>query len=95
MPFEVPEGWTGDATRLRRTYRFGSFRSAIAFMVEVGFACEAANHHPEWRNVYDRVEVELTTHDAGGVTDKDLALAQVMDAVAARFGADGVARREA
>lgn len=85
----LPEGWSGDASRLRRTFRFASFPQAIAFMVEVAFHCEAANHHPEWRNVYDRVEVELTTHDAGGVTEKDLALAAHMTAVHRRLVGPG------
>lgn len=82
-----PEGWSGDALRLRRTFRFASFRQAIAFMVEVAFEAEARDHHPEWRNVYDRVEVELTTHDAGRVTAKDLALAAHMNAVHRRLTA--------
>lgn len=81
----LPEGWTGDAARIRRSFRFASFPETIAFMVEVAFHAEAANHHPEWRNVYDRVEVELTTHDAGGVTAKDLELAAKMNAVHARL----------
>jgi 4a-hydroxytetrahydrobiopterin dehydratase len=81
VAFELPEGWTGDAARIRRTFRFASFPRALAFMVEVGCRCEATNHHPEWKNVYDRVEVELTTHDAGAVTEKDLDLAAHMNAV--------------
>ncbi len=77
----LPEGWIGDGVRIRRVYRFATFPRALAFMVEVGFRCEAMNHHPEWRNVFDRVEVELTTHDAGRVTDADLELAAHMNAV--------------
>lgn len=82
----LPDGWSGDAARIAKTFRFASFPRAIAFMVEVAFHCEARNHHPEWRNVYDRVEVELTTHDAGGVTAEDLALAAHMNVVHARMG---------
>lgn len=89
MTDPLPEGWSGDASRIRRTYRFASFPAAIAFMVEVAFRCEATNHHPEWKNVHDRVEVDLTTHDAGGVTAKDLDLAAHMNAVFARIAADG------
>ena len=54
----------------------------MAFMVRVSYDAEAADHHPEWRNVYDRVEVKLTTHDTGGVTERDLALAHAMEAAA-------------
>ena len=80
----VPQGWSGDDKRLTRNYRFGSFAEALAFMVEVGLYCERADHHPEWKNIYSRVWVELSTHDAGRVTDKDLALAAHMDKVFAR-----------
>ena len=81
----LPEGWTGDEIRIRRTYRFGSFRQALAFMVEVAFEIEKVDHHPEWRNVYDRVEVELTSHDVGRITSRDLALAAHMNAVHSRL----------
>jgi 4a-hydroxytetrahydrobiopterin dehydratase len=80
-----PLGWSGDEVRIARTFKFASFPQAIAFMVEVSFFCEGADHHPEWRNVYDRVSVELTTHDAGRLTEKDLELARHMDAVYARL----------
>ncbi len=85
MSETLPDGWSGDASRIAKTYRFSSFPQAIAFMVEVAFHCEAKNHHPEWRNVYDRVDVELTTHDAGGVTARDLGLAAHMNAVHTRM----------
>ena len=73
--------WTvaDDGKAIGRLFRFDGFPSAMAWMVRVGFAAEAANHHPEWRNVYNRVEVRLTTHDAGGVTAKDVELAKAMD----------------
>jgi 4a-hydroxytetrahydrobiopterin dehydratase len=80
-----PLGWSGDEVRIARTYRFASFSQAISFMVEVSFFCERTDHHPEWRNIYDRVSVELTTHDAGRVTDKDLELARHMDAAYGRL----------
>ena len=83
---EIPQGWSGDALRIARTYQFKSFAEALAFMVEVGLYCERADHHPEWKNIYNKVWVELTTHDAGRVTAKDLALAAQMDAVFVRFG---------
>jgi len=79
-----PEGWDGDDRRISKTFRFSGFAEALAFMVEVGFYCERENHHPEWKNVYDKVFVELTTHDAGKVTEKDLGLAARMETVYAR-----------
>lgn len=75
---ELP-GWELDGDALRRELRFESFRAAIDFVVRVADAADAANHHPELTNVYDRVTIVLTTHDAGGVTDKDLALARAID----------------
>jgi 4a-hydroxytetrahydrobiopterin dehydratase len=82
---QIPQGWSGDTLRIAKTYKFATFPQALAFMVEVGFYCEKADHHPEWKNVYNKVEVELTTHDAGRVTEKDIALAAHLDAVFARF----------
>ena len=83
---EIPQGWSGDAQRIAKIYQFKSFAQALAFMVEVGLYCEKADHHPEWKNIYNKVWVELSTHDAVRVTAKDLALAAHMDAVFARFG---------
>ncbi|MFM8338166.1 MAG: 4a-hydroxytetrahydrobiopterin dehydratase, partial [Opitutaceae bacterium] len=75
-------GWSHQRDALEREYRFPDFRAALAFMVRAGFEAEAVNHHPEWTNVYNRVGVRLTTHDAGGrVTDKDVDLARRFDAV--------------
>ena len=76
-------GWSHQREALEREYRFPDFRAALAFMVRAGFEAEAVNHHPEWTNVYNRVRVRLTTHDAGGrVTDKDVELARRFDAAA-------------
>lgn len=76
------EGWTAspDGTALHKRYRFADFNAAFGWMARVALAAERADHHPEWSNVYDRVEVRLTTHDAGGVTARDVALARFMDA---------------
>ncbi|MEM9061902.1 MAG: 4a-hydroxytetrahydrobiopterin dehydratase [Pseudomonadota bacterium] len=76
-------GWTssGDGKAIEKTFKFKDFRSAMAWMVRAGFEAEAADHHPEWSNVYNRVEVRLTTHDTGGLTDKDIALATLMEAI--------------
>lgn len=66
---------------IARTFRFKDFGAAWGFMSQVALAAEKADHHPEWTNVYNRVEVVLSTHDAGGVTGKDVALARAMDGV--------------
>ncbi len=73
----VLPGWKAENDALTKSFKFGSFREALSFMVRVGFEAEAMNHHPEWTNVYNRVEVRLNTHDAAGkITAKDVALAQ-------------------
>lgn len=78
---ELP-GWTLERDALARTFHFGSFREAMSFMVRVGFEAEAADHHPEWTNVYNRVAIRLNTHDAGNqVTAKDVALARKISAL--------------
>lgn len=76
-------GWNWEGEALVKTFRFGSFREAMSFMVRVAFEAEAMNHHPDWTNVYDRVAVRLNTHDAGGrVTAKDVELAQRIERIA-------------
>jgi 4a-hydroxytetrahydrobiopterin dehydratase len=77
-------GWTAAADRdaITKQFRFDGFNAAFGFMSRVALYAEKADHHPEWFNVYNRVEVTLATHDAGGVTEKDVALAQFMDAAA-------------
>jgi 4a-hydroxytetrahydrobiopterin dehydratase len=79
------EGWTAEEGGLAilKTYKFADFNAAFGFMARVALKAEATDHHPEWTNVWNRVEVRLTTHDAGGVTDKDVELARFMDAAAA------------
>ena len=72
---------------IQRTYRFKDFNAAFGFMSRVALAAEKLDHHPEWFNVYNRVEVTLATHDADGVTALDLQLARFMDEVAAALGA--------
>jgi 4a-hydroxytetrahydrobiopterin dehydratase len=75
-------GWSLEAGKLHREYRFPDFVAAFGFMSSVALVAESMDHHPEWSNVYGRVVVDLTTHDAGGITEKDLALARRMDALA-------------
>ena len=67
---------------ITRTFNFTNFSAAFAFMMRVALRAEQMNHHPEWFNVYNRVEVTLATHDAGGVTEKDIDLAIFMDELA-------------
>lgn len=77
-------GWqtAADGKAIAKTFRFAGFRDAMAWMARAGFEAEALDHHPEWRNVYNRVEVTLTTHDTGGLTAKDIALAERMERIA-------------
>ena len=71
------DGWEFKDDSLVKTFKFGSFREAMSYMVRVGFEAEAMNHHPDWTNVYNRLEVRLSTHDAEDkVTAKDLELAK-------------------
>lgn len=68
---------------IQKTFKFADFNAAFGFMTQVALLAEKMNHHPEWSNVYNRVAVVLTTHDANGVTDLDVRLAQFMDSHAA------------
>jgi 4a-hydroxytetrahydrobiopterin dehydratase len=70
------------ARAISRAFRFGDFGEAFAFMTRVALAAEKADHHPDWSNSWNKVEIALTTHSAGGVTAKDLALARAIDALA-------------
>ena len=79
------DGWAFDAARngIAKRFAFADFPAAFAFMTRVAMEAEKADHHPDWSNVWNRVDVLLSTHDAGGVTAKDIALAQKMDAISA------------
>ena len=77
----------GDREAVARTFRFADFNTAFAFMTRVALKAEVMDHHPEWSNVYSKVEVTLTTHDAGGVTSLDVEMAQFMDQAAKALGA--------
>lgn len=77
------EGWTLQEGKLAATYQFADFVTAFSFMSGVALIAERMGHHPEWFNVYNRVDVQLTTHDAGGITGKDFALAVAMNTRAA------------
>jgi 4a-hydroxytetrahydrobiopterin dehydratase len=87
------DGWRLIDGKLHRELRFGNFVHAFGFMSSVALVAEAMNHHPEWRNVYDRVAIDLTTHDAGGISQRDVELAERIDALAARHGLTATATR--
>jgi len=74
--------WKEEDNRLKKTFKFSNFQEAFAFMTRVAFLAEKQNHHPNWSNTYDTVEIELTSHDAGNkVTDRDHKLAKAIDKI--------------
>ncbi len=86
---ELP-GWRWDEERdaIARSFRFADFSAAFGFMTRVALAAEQADHHPEWFNVWNRVDILLTTHSARGLTEKDVALARAIEALAAGAARD-------
>ncbi len=84
-------GWSvssGDRPAIERSLKFQDFNTAFAFMTQVALKAETMDHHPEWSNVYDRVTVLLTTHDAGGVTELDTTMARFIDDAAKTLGGE-------
>ena len=82
-------GWTkgeGERDRIEKTFKFDDFKTAWGFMTSVALKAEQMDHHPEWFNVYNKVDVTLTTHDADGVTALDIELANFMDELAGKLG---------
>lgn len=79
----IPDNWsqTTDGLKLRRSIEFRDFRSAFAFMNRVAIIAEDMNHHPDWKNSYNRVDIELTSHDQGGLTERDTRLANEINRV--------------
>ena len=77
-------GWAWDAQRngIGKCFTFADFSAAFAFMTRVALAAEKADHHPDWSNVWNKVDILLSTHDAGGVTAKDIALATEIEGIA-------------
>lgn len=73
------EGWTNDGDALAKTYSFDDFTAAMDFMQRAAGPIDEMDHHPEWTNVYNRIDVRLSSHDAGGITDRDLKLAKTLD----------------
>jgi 4a-hydroxytetrahydrobiopterin dehydratase len=82
---EKLSGWSVVAGKLHRDYKFADFVHAFGFMATSAIAIEAMNHHPEWSNVWNRVTVDLTTHDSGGITELDVKLAGKLEAIAAKL----------
>ena len=79
------DGWSILHSKLHREYKFTDFIHAFGFMTTAALGIEKMNHHPEWTNAYNRVTVDLTTHDAGGITAKDVTLAKLLDAAAKKL----------
>lgn len=72
-------GWALKQNKIHREYTFKNFVEAFGFMTQVALIAEKSNHHPEWFNVYNKVVIDLTTHEAGGITERDFSLAKQMD----------------
>jgi 4a-hydroxytetrahydrobiopterin dehydratase len=85
LPDQLP-AWTLKEGKLHRELRFADFSEAFGFMTRVALAAEQLNHHPEWSNVWNRVVINLTTHDCGGLSNLDLELAERIDALAGQLG---------
>ena len=84
------DGWvlSQDGIALEKTFSFKGFNSAFGFMTRVAMTAERANHHPEWSNVYRTVEIRLTTHDTGGLSDLDARLLARIEALATRLNVE-------
>lgn len=78
-------GWSVQGGKLHREYKFPDFVHAFGFMATAAVAIEAMGHHPEWFNVYHTVKIDLTTHDAGGITSKDVDLAKKLELIAGKL----------
>ena len=82
---EIPDGWTtsADGKAIEKRFTFADFLQAFAFLTRVAMHAERVDHHPEFTSVWNRVDFRLTSHDAGGVTERDVALAKAIDLLAA------------
>jgi 4a-hydroxytetrahydrobiopterin dehydratase len=78
-------GWKLVKSKLHREYKFADFMHAFGFMTTSALAIERMNHHPEWFNVYNKVTVDLTTHDSGGITQRDVKLAKLLESLASKL----------
>ncbi len=75
-------GWSVKDEKLHKDFEFGDFNEAFGFMTRAAMHIEKMNHHPEWFNVYNKLTVDLTTHDAGGITENDIGLAKILNSLA-------------
>ena len=73
------KGWELNDEKLQKSFKFTNFVEAFGFMTRIALEAERMNHHPEWSNVYNNVTIKLSTHDAGGITDYDIKLAEIID----------------
>lgn len=81
----LSKNWVIEDIFLKGSFIFKNFDDAFSFMKKVAIKCEDMNHHPKWTNVYNKVDVELYTHDSGGITDKDFELSSYMDSIFQKF----------
>lgn len=78
---ESLEGWTYSDNAIHTSFEFENFKEAFTLMTRIAFEAEAQQHHPEWSNVYNELEISLSTHDAGGITEKDFKLAKTIEKI--------------
>lgn len=78
---ESLEGWTYSDNAIHTSFEFENFKEAFTLMTRIAFEAEAQNHHPDWSNVYNELEISLSTHDAGGVTEKDIKMAKTIEGI--------------
>ena len=81
----LSKNWSVNGLYLKGSYVFNNFDNAFSFMKEVAVKCEEMNHHPKWTNVYNKLDIELYTHDLGGITDKDFELSSFMDSTFQKY----------
>jgi 4a-hydroxytetrahydrobiopterin dehydratase len=75
------DGWELKENAIEKSFKLKNFKEAFSVMTRIAFECEAQNHHPEWSNVYSALHIRLNTHDAGGITEKDFKLAEVIEEI--------------
>lgn len=81
----LSKNWVIEDVFLKGSFVFKNFDDAFSFMKKVAIKCEDMNHHPKWTNVYNKIDVELYTHDSGGITEKDFELSSYMDSIFQKF----------
>lgn len=81
---ELP-GWKLEGNCITKQYHFGNFKSAFAAMTAIAFEAESFNHHPDWSNAYSKLDIQLTTHDSGGITEKDIQLANRIETICSKL----------